>query len=171
MVSFSPYVSSFSEQAGRVMLALAQGNLLPEAVSNVLEINLDETLALLNLLEALAYVHGNPDSGYKPLIPVLPQEDARLVEDVLTKSGDILVNWLPENMDELRESLSGITPLKYGLTFEEVFSQVWHYLFGLTNRRLVESGFFSDPYTPTRKYRGFIPCVWHPDIMPEETTF
>jgi hypothetical protein len=136
-----------------------------------LEINLDETLALLNLLEALAYVHGNPDSGYKPLIPVLPEEDARLVEDVLTKSGGVLVNWLPENMDELRESLSGITPLKYGLTFEEVFSQVWHYLFGLTNHHLVENGFFADPYAPTRKYRGFIPCVWHPDIMPKETTF
>lgn len=171
MRAFSPYISEFSEQIGRLMLALARGTRELEPLSEVLGTAPEHTLSLLDLLKELHYVEGNTTSGFKPLIPVLPAADAEMVDKILTRSGEVLVDWLPDHMDELRERLGNLTPLKYGLTFQDIFSQIWHYLFGLANQHMVDAGFFADPYDPERQYKGFIPVVWHPDVMPEETTF
>lgn len=171
MVAFSPFFSYFSELIGVSMLALAQGVQQLTALSEELDISLDAARAHLNLLDALSYAQGELESGFQPTIPVLPKADRDMVEDVLTLSGKLLVNWLQEHIDELHERLSGLTPLNFGLTFEELFTQIYHYLHGLTNRHLVNCGFFANPYDPARKYRGFIPAVWHPDVVPEETAF
>lgn len=123
------------------------------------------------MLKSLNWVKGERTLGFQPAMPVIPLTDKDLVKNTLTRSGEILVNWLPDHMDTLRSRLQEITPLKYGLTFEEAFSQVWHYLFGLANRHLVKADFFADPYSPKRQFQGFVPVVWHPDVMPEKTTF
>ena len=171
MDAFSPYISEFNEQLGRLMLALARGTRGLDPLSEILGTSPEHTLSLLDLLEELHYIEGDTTSGFKPLIPVLPAADAEMIDEVLTRSGEILVDWLPEHMDELQERLGNLTPLKYGLTFQDIFSQIWHYLFGLANQHMVKAGFFADPYDPKRQYQGFIPVVWHPDVMPEETTF
>jgi len=169
--AFSPFVSDFSERTGEIMLALAEGDRTLEDLSESLGETPDEILAKVELLIALNWVTGKPSDGYRPIIPVIPLSDVDMVKEILTRSGDLLVDWLPEHVDELRDRLSEITPLKNGLTFEEVFSQVWHYLFGLANQHLVKEGFFTDPYSSDRPFKGFIPVVWHPDVIPEETTF
>ena len=169
--AFSPCISDFSEQTGTLMLSLAEGDRTLEDLAESLGESPDEVLLKMELLKSLKWVSGNMTAGYRPLIPVIPLSDHALVKEILTHSGEILVDWLPDQMDELRDWIREITPLKYGLTFEEIFSQVWHYLFGLANRHLVQAGFFADPYSPERSFQGFIPAIWHPDVMPEETTF
>jgi hypothetical protein len=169
--AFSPFVSDFVEQTGELMLALAEGDRTLEDLSESLGEEPEEILSKVTLLAALNWVEGDTTSGYRPSIPVIPLSDGDMVKGSLTRCGDILVEWLPEHIDELRHRLGNITPLKYGLTFEETFSQIWHYLFGLANQHLVKQGFFSSPYSPNRRFQGFIPAVWHPDVMPEETTF
>jgi hypothetical protein len=37
---------------------------------------------------------------------------------------------------------------------------VWHYVFGIANRTLVEAGFLADPYGPDRRHQGFLPAIW-----------
>jgi len=171
MRAFSPYVSEFSEQLGLLMLALARGIRELDPLAKELGTTPEHTLSLLDLFIELNYVEGDTTSGFKPVIPILPAADAPMVDEVLTLSGEILVDWLQEHIEELRDRLGNLTPLKYGLTFQEIFSQIWHYLFGLANQHMVEAGFFADPYNAERQYQGFIPAVWHPDVMPEETTF
>jgi len=171
MRAFSPYVSEFSEQLGLLMLALARGIRELDPLAKELGTTPEHTLSLLDLFIELNYVEGDTTSGFKPAIPILPAADAPMVDEVLTLSGEILVDWLQEHIEELRDRLGNLTPLKYGLTFQEIFSQIWHYLFGLANQHMVEAGFFADPYNAERQYQGFIPAVWHPDVMPEETTF
>ncbi len=39
------------------------------------------------------------------------------------------------------------------------------------NPHLVKTGCFADPYSPNHRFQGFIPAVWNPDVLPEETTF
>ena len=46
------------------------------------------------------------------------------------------------------------------LPFETVYTEVWHFIFGIANRVLVEEGLFADPYAEERKSKGFIPAVW-----------
>jgi len=169
--AFSPFVSDFTEQIGELMLSLAEGDRTLEDMAESLGEEPGEILTKVNLLKSLNWIDGDTTSGYRPTIPVIPLSDKDLVKNILTRSGEILVQWLPDHMDELKERLKDITPLKYGLTFEESFSQVWHYLFGLANQHLVNEGFFADPYSPERQFQGFIPAVWHPDVIPEETTF
>ena len=169
--AFSPFVSDFAEQTGELMLSLAEDDRSLEDLSESLGNEPGEILVIVELLKTLDWVTGETISGYKPAIPVIPLSDSDLVRETLTRSGEILVQWLPDHMDELRNRLDAITPLKYGLTFEETFSQIWHYLFGLANRHLVKAGFFSDPYRADRRFKGFIPAVWHPDVIPDETTF
>ncbi len=169
--AFSPFVSDFSEQAGEIMLSLAEGDRTLEDLSGSLGETPDEILAKVELLIALNWIAGETTNGYRPIIPVIPLSDVDMVKEVLTRSGNLLVDWLPKHIDELRDRLSEVTPLKYGLRFGDIFSQVWHYLFGLANRHMVQAGFFADPYSPDRLFKGFIPAVWHPDVIPEETTF
>ncbi|MFW5713310.1 MAG: hypothetical protein ACOCYU_01430 [Brevefilum sp.] len=169
--AFSPFVSDFAELIGELMLSLAEGDRSLEDLAESLGEEPGEILVKVDLLKSLNWVEGNTTSGYRPAIPAIPLSDKDLVEEVLTQSGKILMQWLPEHIDELKDRLSDITPHKYGLTFEETFTQVWHYLFGLTNKHLVKAGFFADPYSPDRQFQGFIPAVWHPDVIPEETTF
>jgi hypothetical protein len=169
--AFSPHVSDFAKQIGALMLSLAEGDRTLEDLAESLAETPDEIFIKLELLLALNWVTGNTTDGYHPIIPVIPLTDADMVKDILTRSGELLVDWLPGHMDELQDRLSELTPLKYGLSFEEIFSQVWHYLFGLANRHMVGKGFFADPYSSERRFKGFIPAVWHPDVIPEETTF
>ncbi len=69
--------------------------------------------------------------------------------------------WLAANYQAVQAELSTITPLRYGVPYADVFTQVWHYLFGTANRQLVEARVFADPYSESRQYKGFIPVVWH----------
>ena len=41
---------------------------------------------------------------------------------------------------------------------------IWHYLFGIANRHLVEAGLFADPYASTRNYKGAIPAVYELEL-------
>jgi len=83
-----------------------------------------------------------------------------MMDDVLRISRQIFSDWLAANYEPIREDLAGITPLRYGVPYDEVFTQVWHYLFGIANKRLVENGLLADPYAPDRKFKGFVPAVW-----------
>ena len=54
------------------------------------------------------------------------------------------------------------------MPFEDTFWNVWHYVFAATNKELVARGMFADPYSAERKYKGFVPAVWHRNVNREE---
>ena len=91
---------------------------------------------------------------------VLRSEDAEKVEAVVAKGREIMLGWHEANYDRLREALSDLTPIRNGVPFERVYTEIWHFLFGFANRTLVEEGLFADPYGQDRRYQGFLPVVW-----------
>lgn len=117
--AFSPFVSDFSDQVGSLMLSLAEGDRTLEDLAESLGEEPSEILLRVDLLKSLNWVKGERTLGFQPAMPVIPLTDKDLVKNTLTRSGEILVNWLPDHMDTLRSRLQEITPLKYGLTFEE----------------------------------------------------
>jgi hypothetical protein len=69
----------------------------------------------------------------------------------------------------LQADLRDLTSLQYGVPYEHLFTEVWHYLFGQTNRALVRSGHFADPYAADRVSKGIIPFAMHTDLLDLKT--
>jgi hypothetical protein len=50
--------------------------------------------------------------------------------------------------------------VRQGVPYQQTFDQLWHYLFGIANEKLVESGLFVDPYAVGRRPQGNITFVY-----------
>jgi hypothetical protein len=149
---------------GRVMLALRGGPQTPADLAKTIGLDESEIQHALALLAEVDYIR-QEDGRYAAMIPVLTVQDKPMMDDVLRISRQIFYDWLAANFEPIREDLAGITPLRYSVPYDEVFTQVWHYLFGIANKRLVENGFFADPYAPDRKFKGFLPAVWDRSLL------
>jgi hypothetical protein len=141
------------------MLALRAGPHAARELAKTAGFDESEIERVLALLAEIDYIR-KEDGRYTATIPVLTARDKPMKDDVLRISRQVFSNWLAASYDPIREDLANITPLRYSVPYDEVFTQVWHYLFGIANRRLVENGFFADPYARDRKFKGFVPAVW-----------
>lgn len=149
--------------AARLMFALRVGGTNLEKLANAAGLPAEEAEELLALLAELDYV-AREGERYSLRIPVLTERDRRLVQEVERIGREVMDRWLQANFEKVKSELNDITPLKYGVPLDESFTQIWHYIFGIANRQLVEAGVFADPYAENRKYKGFIPVVWHPSL-------
>jgi hypothetical protein len=113
-------------------------------------------------LDKAGYVR-QQNGRYAAAIPVLDANDRAMTDSIVGLSAQIMSAWLDTNYDSIRGELKGTTPLRYGVPYPQVFTQVWHYIFGATNRALVHAGLFADPYAGGR-YQGFAPVVWDPAV-------
>jgi hypothetical protein len=98
---------------------------------------------------------------------VLGAEDAEMLRDLRDKGREIIVQWHHSNYTQLKAELSRLTPVQRGVPFERVYTEIWHFVFAIANRTLVEEGLFADPYAEGRAYRGFLPMVWHKNLSEE----
>jgi hypothetical protein len=156
-------LAELAEEVGTVMMALRAGERTAEDIAEVTGGDERETDALLSLLEALDYVR--LDSGrYATVIPVFSEDDRAMVRGVLNLSHGLLSGWLERNYDGLESDLTRLTPLGDPLPFEDTFYYIWHYVFGIANRILVEEAMFEDPYGGDRRYTGYVPVVWHRSV-------
>ena len=76
------------------------------------------------------------------------------------ESRAIVVRWLRANAGHMRHDLSDLSAVRAGVPYEQVFTEVWHYLFGAVNARLAASGMIADPYAEGSQWRGFVPFAW-----------
>lgn len=146
-------------QLGRIMLALRDGARTPDELARAAGESPADTKALLNLLTLLDYA---TDSGgrYQVQIPVFTRRDTALAARVRAIGAVVMDEWLSSNYPRIQAELSDLSFMRSGVPFAEGFTMVWHYLFGIANRRLVEAGLFADPYDPARRYRGAISVVY-----------
>lgn len=90
-----------------------------------------------------------------------------MLRDLRDKGREIIVQWHHSNYTQLKAELSRLTPVQRGVPFERVYTEIWHFVFAIANRTLVEEGLFADPYAEGRAYRGFLPMVWHKNLSEE----
>lgn len=83
-----------------------------------------------------------------------------MTRQILAIGHQVMGQWLAENYDSIRAELKDLSFTRSGVAFSEGFTMIWHYLFGITNRKLVEAGLFGDPYETTRRHKGAIPVVY-----------
>ncbi len=159
----SAYMADAMGDVASVMLALSEQDLSLEALAARTGIESDKIERLLALLEEADYVTRQDDT-YAGRVLVLGPEDKAMVRDMVAKSREIMIAWHEAHYDGIKEALSGLTPLRNGVPFERVYTEVWHFVFGIANRELVKAGFFADPYADDRRHKGFRPFIWSSDL-------
>lgn len=56
-----------------------------------------------------------------------------------------VLSLVKNSYNELEPDLGDITPFRNNISMMEVFGEVWHWIFGQTNRLLVDRGIIYDP--------------------------
>lgn len=152
-----------AERMGLIMLALRDN---PKNLTELVEaakLDKDEAEDLLSALVELDYVRQN-GGRYEAIAPVLAARDLGTVEGLRRIGREVMEQWFAENYTKLRADLADVTPWRYGQPFPEAFYQIWHCVFGAANRRLVEAGLFADPYSESRRFKGYIPVVFRTSL-------
>lgn len=146
----------FFRDVGAILQGLREGSATPGTLAPALGIDEGRVRTILEALEPLQYVDRTA-AGWMLATPYLSAGDKVVVDALRDLSRQIIRDWLASHHTRLRSDLRGLTGLGYGVTYEQLFTEVWHYLFGLTNRALVHSRHFADPYAPDRLAKGIIP--------------
>ena len=116
---------------------------------------------LLDLLEEIDYVQRDARGLYHLRVPVFTERDKPMIDRTLALSRKIMKEWFAAHHAELRRDLASLTGIRNGLTFEELFTQVWHEIFGAVTRELIRSKLVADPYAPDARSKGSFSAVWH----------
>lgn len=147
------------EMVGAIVSALRDGPRTSIALAKAAESTATQVADVLTALEGMGWVSRHGEE-YGANIPVLTQKDKAMVKALLRIGHDVMESWLAANYQPFRDSIREITPVRQGVPYEQTFDQLWHYLFGIANGDLVESGLFVDPYAVGRTRQGNITFVY-----------
>jgi len=159
----STYRSDVLDDVASVMFALSERDLSPEALADRVGIGKDKLERILALLEEADYVT-RQNGDYAGRVLVLGADDQIMVRKILAAGREIMTAWHEAYYDGMKAALRDLTPLRNGVPFERVYTEVWHFVFGIANRELVKAGMFADPYAPGRRHKGFVPCIRTSDL-------
>lgn len=158
------YQDDFLKDAGAILSALRQGEITTDSISGSTATEKERTEALLALLLELQYV--KRDSGsYVLAAPYLSLADKPMIDAARELSWLLIDEWLDLNYSTVQAKLDRLSARKYGIEYRQLFTEIWHYLFGLTNKALVASGHFADPYAEERVSKGMFPFVFNADLL------
>lgn len=157
------YMKDALDDAGRVMLALGEEERSLEALAYETGIESHKLEQILALLQEADYITRD-GNAYAGRVIVLTKDDEPMVRAMLAAGREIMIAWHEANYDKIRGALSDLTPLRNGVPFERVYTEVWHFVFGIANRELVKAGLFADPYAAGRRHKGFVPFVRTSDL-------
>jgi len=132
-------------EVGNVLLALCEeGPMSVESLSESVRMEREQAETLVRLLTDMRYVKLDGDRVALNY-PVFTAEDKEVVEGVWRMLSATVEEVACGYFESLRGELAEITPLRKGIDPREIYTDVWHWIFGWANRMLAESGFFYDP--------------------------
>lgn len=161
------YLTKTLEDLGPILLALRDGEATADAVAEKTAIDSEQTRNLLTLLEALQYVEKDGDT-FSLIVPVFTTKDYAMLRAARNRSNQMMIDWLADYYDEVEQALGDLTVMKYGVPYDQLYTQIWHYIFGLVNQRLVATGHMLDPYAADRAHQSFAPFVFETSIFDRE---
>ncbi len=152
-------LNNSGDEMGRIMLALRSGEKTKPELARSLAIPEANAGVLLDTLSELQFVRLQ-DGRYQAAVPVLTERDKEMVDKLRAIGRQVMESWLAANYPHIKSDLNHLSFTRSGVPFEDGFTMIWHYIFGITNAKLVEAGLFADPYDEARKYKGSIPMVY-----------
>ncbi len=142
----------------RMLVSLREGEKTLPELAQAAKMRAEDAETLVRMLAALEFVSVHNDR-YQVAIPVFTERDEAMVRQLLSIGNKVMDQWLAVNYTKMKGELRDLSFTRSGVPFEDGFTMIWHYIFGIANRHLVEAGLFADPYAPSRKYKGSIPVV------------
>ncbi|MFO7791553.1 MAG: hypothetical protein R6W73_01040 [Candidatus Saliniplasma sp.] len=118
----------------------------------------------ITLLKKLNYLE-EVDGMLYLNIPYFTDDDIDMILDCIEPFIKVLKKWIHENIDNIRSSLSETRPLRNGVPFEVYFIQIWHVIFGMTNKKLAESGLIYDTYRDDSDHEGYLPALVKGEVL------
>jgi hypothetical protein len=158
------YQDDFLRDAAAVLSALRGGSVRIDSILGSTGAEEERTDAILALLMELQYVRRDGDS-YVLAAPVFSLADKAMIDAARELSWRLMDEWLDLNYSTVQAHLDRLTARKYGVPYRQLFTEIWHYLFGLANKALVASGHFADPYAEDRMSKGMLPFVFSADLL------
>ena len=114
----------------------------------------------LDLLQEIDYVQRDARGLYHLRVPVFRDADRTMIDRTLALNRRILKSWFAAHDVELRSDLDSLTAIRTGLPFEALFTQIWHEIFGVVTRELIDSKLVADPYSAEARSKGSFSSVW-----------
>jgi hypothetical protein len=162
------YQNDFLKDAGAILRLLRQGPVTGQSVSAMAGVGQERSDALLELLQELQYVQAK-DGSFSLATPYFSLADKAMTDAVRALGWQIMDDWLDNNAASVKDSLQQLNAIQFGVPYRQLFTEIWHYLFGMANRSLVESGHFADPYADERLSKGMIPFAFDAELLQLKT--
>jgi DNA-binding MarR family transcriptional regulator len=141
----SKLISYFMADVGNILLSLCKSG--PTSVEKLRRDDgwdKGQAETLLRLLADMKYIRVE-NSEVSLNYPVFTFNDSGIIEDLWHRLSPTVEVFIVESFDSLKTELASLTPIRKGIDPREIFTDVWHWIFGWTNRIIAERGFFYDP--------------------------
>lgn len=158
------YQDDFLRDAGAILSALREGAATIDSIAGLSGTEEERIEAILTFLIELQYVERDSDL-YVLTTPYFSLGDKPMIDAARELSWLLMDEWLDRNYSTVEAKLDQLTARKYDIPYRQLFTEIWHYLFGLTNKALVASGHFADPYAEERVSKGMFPFVFNADLL------
>lgn len=99
---------------------------------------------LICLLEDMNYIIREKET-IKLNYPVFVADDKKIIDEIVDILIPSVLQVIHQNYLNIKKELGSISPLKNNIPLNEVFTEVWHWIFAQTNKILAERGIFHDP--------------------------
>lgn len=157
------YQTDAMTDIGNILFAMRNGAATREEIAGQSGVDPGRVENLLSLLEGLNYVRQLGDR-FDLIIPVFDAQDYAMLRAARDLSNKIIIDHLSVHYAPAKSALGALSGVQNGTPYEQLYTQGWHYLFGLVNRKLAQKGYFIDPYAQSRDYVGFAPFVFKTSI-------
>ncbi len=101
----------------------------------------DNLLKLLVDMKYVSLMEGEARLNY----PFFDEEDKAVIEAVWGTLSESVEKEACDYFNSLQTELAEITPIRRGIDPREIYTDIWHWVFGGANRIMAEKGFFFDP--------------------------
>ena len=136
------YFSDLLKDVAGLLEALAKEPLAEDSLAYAAGIAQEKVTALLPLLVQLGYLREGT-GGWRPAVPVFLPLDRTLIETAVSLVVDMAQTIVVDRYNEMRRALQDISPVRNGVPFAEVFTEVWHFILAEANRILAETTFMA----------------------------
>jgi len=143
--TFNVFQTNCMLELGRILFLLNdEGPMSTSLLREKLKIEKEQAENLFKLLANMKYVILGEEK-VRLNYPVFTLEDKKVIEDVWKTVSKIVEKEACEYFNSLQTELAEITPIRKGIDQREIYTDVWHWVFGWANRIMAERGFLFDP--------------------------
>jgi hypothetical protein len=153
------YSNAMLQDFASVILAVHRGQRTRGQIGGATGLAANRVTALVDVLKAadLMVEEGNE---LRSRMLVMTEEAAPATRLIRAQVRNAMEAWHQQRYAAVKTDLADLTAVKQATSFEVMYTEIWHYIFGYANLYLSEAGLMTDPYAAGWPFPGFVPVLW-----------